>query len=78
MSQVQKFGRQGERLKTIAETAELLGVSHDFIRREITANRISVYRIRGAIRISNEDLNEYLERHHQVSAESVEPKRSHF
>lgn len=77
-----KFSKQNEtpndRLKTAAEAADQLGVSADFIRREISAGRISVYRLRGAIRISNDDLNEYLERHHQVSTETVEPKRNHF
>lgn len=70
--------KHNERLMTVAQVASFVGVSPDFIRREIAAGHISVYRLRGAIRISNDDLSEYLERHHQVSTESVEPKRTHF
>jgi excisionase family DNA binding protein len=78
MSETSEGGKEIERLMTVAEAARQLGVSADFIRRELSAGNISVYRIRGALRISPSDLREYLERHHQPSSETLEPKRSHF
>jgi len=47
-------------MKTVGETAKALRVSIGVIYREIARKRLSCYRIGGAIRISEEQLQDYL------------------
>lgn len=65
-------------LMTTAEVADLTGFSRAFIYREIAAGRLSAFRIRKAIRISQSDLQDYLERRHQVAKDTSGAKRKHF
>lgn len=67
------------RLRTVAEVAAILGVSTDFIYREVAARRLAAYRLRGhSIRIELKAVLEYLERHHQSSLETIKTNRIHF
>ena len=68
-----------DRLRTVAEISAIIGVSPDFIYREIAARKLAVYRLRGqSIRVDLNDLAEYLERHHHASFETIKPTRKHF
>ena len=49
-----------DRLMTVREAGEILGVSMSTMRRWISAGRISVVRVEGAVRISESWLREYV------------------
>lgn len=46
--------------KTLQEAADLVGVSTKTLRREIDRGRLPIYRVNRQIRISDEDLMNYL------------------
>jgi excisionase family DNA binding protein len=50
------------RLLSTAETAALLNVSPRSVRREIKSGALRVHRIGRSVRVSEEDLDRYLER----------------
>lgn len=49
------------RMMSVAQVSRLLNVSPGIIYREINRRRLSCYRIGGAIRVSNQQLRDYLE-----------------
>ncbi|WP_430451113.1 helix-turn-helix domain-containing protein [Rhodopirellula europaea] len=78
MRQSEKHDGSFDHLMTVAEVAEITGTSPASIYRDIAARKITVYRLRGQIRIDASSLAEYLERHRQPSLETIKPNRNHF
>ncbi|WP_153558163.1 helix-turn-helix domain-containing protein [Roseimaritima sediminicola] len=78
MTHTHPLSNPAERLRTVAEIAEITGTSTSFIYREIRDRKIAVYRLRGQIRIDVSSLADYLERHHQTALAAVTPQKKHF
>ncbi|MEO1523926.1 MAG: helix-turn-helix domain-containing protein [Planctomycetota bacterium] len=78
MTRPEQHEEPGTHLMTVAEVAATIGMSPDFVYREVAARRIGVYSLRGQIRIDASSLSEYLERHHRPSLETIRPSKKHF
>lgn len=57
----------GARMRTAAEVAELLGVSRSTVIREIERGRLRASRVGTQIRLSDDDVREYLLRNKVVA-----------
>lgn len=53
--------QSAQRMMTVAQVGRLLNVSPGIIYKEINRRRLSCYRIGGAIRISDQQIREYLD-----------------
>lgn len=65
-------------LLCVEEVASRISCSKSYVYREIAASRLSVFRLRNRIRISEEDLAAYLERHREAADFSRLAKKQHF